>query len=146
MTEPIFRLDSLSPTLAERLRKASPQKCRLAAVVACELASASAGLSGQEVALALGALRCGAAAPPFLQQRLERLAAQLDDEYLRLEQEGDPSKNPESLRVFSKARATSALVFALSNDSAQLHEAIYEAIAAMSDPDELVRAAERELQ
>ncbi|WP_437659214.1 hypothetical protein [Sorangium sp. So ce1182] len=146
MMQPNLRLDSFSPALAERFRKATPQKRRLAAVVACELASAAAHLSGQEVALALEALRHGRAAPLVLQQRLERLATQLDDEYLRLDQEEDESKNPESLRLFSKARAIWAVVFALFHDPEQLHEAIYEAIAAMSDPEELVRAIENELE
>jgi hypothetical protein len=146
MMNPIFRLDSISPILAESFRRASPAKCRQAAVVACELATASAGLAGQEVALALDALRRGAAAHPSLQQQLEGVAAQLDDEYLRLNEEGDESKKSEALRIFSKARAASALAFALSDDPAQLHEVLYEAIAAMSDPHELMRATERELQ
>jgi len=46
------------------------------------------------------------------------------------------------LNWFSKARATSALVFALSDEPAHLHEAIYEAIAAVDDPAELVQAVE----
>ncbi|WP_434046052.1 MULTISPECIES: hypothetical protein [Sorangium] len=145
MMQTVVRLDSFSPALAERFRKASPQKRRMAAVVACEFASAAAHLSDQEVALALDALRHDKAAPPFLQQRLECLAAQFDDEYLRLDQEEDESRKPESLRLFSKSRATWALVFALFHDPAQLHEAIYEAIAAMNDPEELVRAIEVEL-
>jgi hypothetical protein len=66
-------------------------------------------------------------------------AAELDDEYFRLDEEGEPAQKQEALRLFSKARATSALVFALSGDEAQLHEAIYEAIAAMDDPGDLMR-------
>lgn len=143
---PFFRLDSVSPILAESFRKASPAKCRQAAIVACELATASAGLAGQEVALALDALRRGAATQPSLRQQLEELAAQLDDEYLRLQEEGDESMKSEALHTFSKARATSALAMALSDDPTQLHEALYEAIAAMSDPHELVRVTERALQ
>jgi hypothetical protein len=52
----------------------------------------------------------------------------------------------EALQDFSKARAASALAIALSDDPTQLHEALYEAIAAMSDPHELVRVTERALQ
>ncbi|MGK3970045.1 hypothetical protein WMF38_31290 [Sorangium sp. So ce118] len=77
---------------------------------------------------------------------LRRLAIQLDDEYLRLVQEEDESGKPESLTLFSKARAIWAVVFALFYDPEQHHEAIYEAIALMSDPEELVRAIENELE
>jgi hypothetical protein len=80
-----------------------------------------------------------------LQQRLEQLAAQYDAEYLRLDEEGDESRRSESLRLFSKARATSALAYALS-ENALFHEVIYEAMAALSNPDELVKATERALR
>ena len=70
---------------------------------------------------------------------MESLAAQLDDEYLRLDEEGGEAKKPEALRLFSKARAASALGFALSDDPDQLHEAIYEAITAVDDAAEVIR-------
>ena len=145
MMEPTFRLDSASPKLAEMIRKASPAKCRQAAIVACELAAASAGLVDQEVALAFDTLRRGTSVPISLQQRLEQLAAQYDAEYLCLDEEGDESKRSETLRLFSKARATSALAYALS-ENALFHEAIYEAMAALSNPDELEKATERALR
>ncbi|WP_437685681.1 hypothetical protein [Sorangium sp. So ce176] len=144
--ESVFRLDSVSPTLAESFRRASSAKRRQAAVVACELAASSADLAGQEVGLGLAALRGGAAGQPDLRQRLEDLAAHFDDEYLRLNEEVDESRKAETLRLFSKARAASALAFALIHEPGELHEAIYEAIAALDDPSELIRVVESELR
>lgn len=46
----------------------------------------------------------------------------------------------EALRCFSKARAASAVVFALSDDATQLHDAIYEAITSLNEPAELVQS------
>jgi hypothetical protein len=85
---PIFRLDSVSPTLAKSFRKASPAKCRQAALVACELAASSAGLASQEVISALETLRRGTPAKAAVREQLENLAARFDDEYLRLWEEG----------------------------------------------------------
>jgi hypothetical protein len=142
----IFRLDSVAPKLAESFRRASSAKRKQAARVACELAAVSAGVAGQEIGLALDELRRGSAAEPALRHRLEGLAAQFDDQYLQVDEEGDDNTKSETLRLFSKARATSALALALTDDPEQLHEAIYEAIAALDDPDELVRVVESELE
>lgn len=140
---PIFRLDSVSPALADRLRASSPAKQRQAALISCELAVASAELSGKEVSPALDEIRGGATAHAALAQQLESLAMQLDDEYLRLDEEGDESSRPEMLRMFSKARAASALSFALSGEP---HEAIYEALAAVEHPDGVIAAIEGALR
>lgn len=51
----------------------------------------------------------------------------------------------QALICFSKARATSALVFALAADDTQLYEAIYESISALDEPAELVRMVEHAL-
>jgi hypothetical protein len=115
-------------------------------VVACELAASSAGLTSQPIAVALDALRAASVPDSIIRQQLESLAAELDDEYLRLDEDGDPSHKSEALRLFSMARATSALAFALSDDDAQLHESIYEAVTAMDDPGELVRLVDDALR
>jgi len=132
-----FRLDSVSPTLAERFRQAPQANRRKAARLACEKAASSVGLRDDDVALGLEALRSEALPGSSLRGRLERLVASFDDEYVQLEEEG---KKAEALSCFSKARATSALVFALSEDATQLHEAIYEAIASLDDPAEFVQS------
>ena len=80
-----------------------------------------------------------------MQQELDRLAAELDERYFRL---SDDTENitPEAFVMFQKARVAAALAFALSPNGDQLHEAIYEAISASSDPDEATQAAEAMLR
>ena len=134
----MHRLDSRAPELAKALRGAPLALQRRAVIVACEVATARVGLDADDVVAALGALRTDSGVDPALRLRLEALATRLDDEYLGLAQLGDAPKKG-VLSLFFKARAASALVFAFSTDAEQLHEAIYEAIAAVEDPSEVIR-------
>ena len=135
----MFRLDSISPELAESFRNATPAQRRKATLAACALVVSQVGLEGEGVAAVLEHLRHGGKVDHDLFRKIESLAVRLDDEYLRLDEEGDEAKRPEVLRFFSKARAASALGFALSEDPGQLHEAIYEALAAVDDATEVIR-------
>ena len=63
-----------------------------------------------------------------------------------MDEEDDEAKRPEVLRLFSKARAASALGFALSEDPGQRHEALYEALAAVDDATEVIRPVVEALQ
>jgi hypothetical protein len=111
------------------------------------MATSSVGLrNNKEVLLALEALRSEAPAAAALREHIERLAAAFDDQYLALEEEGQEARKPEALGFFSKARAASAVMFALSHDTGQLHEAIYEAIATFDDPADIVRSVEAVLE
>lgn len=68
--------------------------------------------------------------------KLERLAAQLDEEYFNLHdsQNEERELNPQALHLFSQARAVSALAFAGRDDSIEsATEAIYEAASAIDD-------------
>lgn len=141
----VFRLDSVAPAVAERFRQAPSSKRREAVRVACQYAATTVGLAAPEVGAALAGLRGAAGPDDSLRRRLERLAAELDDQYFRLDEDGDEAEKREALRVFSKARATSALAFALSADDARLHEAIYEAIVAIDEPGELTRLVDNAL-
>ncbi|MFO0759770.1 MAG: hypothetical protein U0359_25000 [Byssovorax sp.] len=113
-------------------------------LIACEAAAAAADLKEKEAATGLQRLRTGEPVEDSLRAELESLAARLDDEYLRLD-ELETSERTEVLRLFSKARATSALAYALSEDVSAPQEAIYEAIAAMDDPVNLTRMLEARL-
>ena len=101
----------------------------------------ASNLTAPEVSEGLAVLRGTVPCDTSLRERLENLAARLDDEYLLLNEAG--GQDPYSLAYFSRARATSALVLALAIDDVQLHEAIYEAISTLDDPAELVSAVER---
>lgn len=135
----VWRLDSVSSGVAEAFRGASPVARRQAALVACERAVSATGLEGAFVDGALLALRGTVGGTDATRITLQELAARLDDDYLQVDADGDESRKAEALRCFSKARAASALAFGLSPDSGSLHEAIYEAIAALEDPAELLR-------
>lgn len=140
----LSRLDSLSPHLANVFRDASDEQRRRATFAACIAALAQTGLQAGDVDAALALLRNGRNERSNLQQKLENLAAQLDEQYFRLSEESDAT-TPEALATFRKARAAAALAFAVSANSGQLHEAIYEAIAASSDQAAALRAAETAL-
>lgn len=137
----VSRLDSKFPQLAESFRQATISKQRKAAVTACLIAVKRTGLEEGEVNAAIDILRSEELVSASLQKRLESLAALLDDEYFRLNEAGDES----ALDIFSKARAAAALSAILSGDPRQLHEAIYEAIAALDDPEEIVNSVENAL-
>jgi hypothetical protein len=138
-----FRLDSVAPLVARRFRLATSNKRREAARVACELAVVAASLEESEVSEALAVLRGCAAPDVLLRERLDRLAARFDDEYLELDE--DDGQKQQALLRFSKARATSALAFALAADDTQLHEAIYESISALNEPAEMMLMIEEVL-
>ena len=140
------RLDSVSLTLAEGFRRATPGQQREAARVACELVASQVELEGEGVAAALHQLRHGGAPDPALRPPLEALAARLDDAYFLLDEDGDAAKKPEALRLFSKARAASALAFALCEDAGQLHEALYEAVSAVDAAEHVVQRVAEALQ
>jgi hypothetical protein len=114
--------------------------------MACQLAAASAGVSEEELAVALDAIDAPNATRAAIQRKLEHQAAQFDDEYLRLANTGDEESSHAALCHFSKARATSALAFLLHDEPSGLHEAIYEAIAAMDDAQPLILAVEAALR
>jgi hypothetical protein len=140
----LSRLDTLSPHLANVFRDANDEQRRRATLAACLAALAQTGLQGGDVDAALALLRNGRNDRSNLHHKLENLAAQLDEQYFRLSEESDATA-PEALATFRKARAAAALAFAISPDSAKLHEAIYEAIAASRDQIEALRAAEAAL-
>ena len=140
-----FRLDSTAPVAAERFRRASASKRREAACVACEHAVAAVGLTAPDTSEALTVLRGAAPADASLHGRLESLAAGFDDAYFRLDESGGDAQKHQARHCFAKARAASALAFAVTDDDTRLHEAIYEAICALDEPGELVRLVERVL-
>jgi hypothetical protein len=143
-----WRLDSKARGLADAFRKALPEQRRRAALMACETVVPLVGLEGDgDVSAGLLALRERRPNDAVLRERLGALSARFDDEYFRLDEEGDEAKKPEALRLFGKARGVSALAFALSDDASGLHEAIYEAMSAVvDDPSKVARVVEAALR
>jgi hypothetical protein len=141
----LLRLDSISPNLAGAYREANDDQRRRAAFATCSAAVAQAGLQGREVDAALAVLRHEGTEQSDIREKLDRLAAQLDEQYLTLSEEAE-AITPEVSIAFRKARAAAALAFALSSDSGRLDEAIYEAIFASSNQMEAMRTAEATLR
>lgn len=141
----ISRFETESPSLVEAYRQANHNQRRRAALAMCLFALEQSGLQGGEVDDALAVLRRGVPESGDMQQKLDQLAAELDERYFVLSNNTD-NITPESFVMFQKARAAAALAFALSPSGEKLHEAIYEAISASSDLDEATRAAEAMLR
>lgn len=137
-----FRLDSVAPGLAEHFRRAPTTNRRRAAQLACERAVLAADLAAPVVGEALAALRGVGATDGSLRERLDSLSAWFDDEYFQLSED---ALTPRALACFYRARAASVLALATGADESQLHEAIYESVAAHRDPAELVRLIEAAL-
>lgn len=135
-----FRLDSVAPSVADRFRRATPERRREAAHVACERAVVAARLTLPDVGEALAVIRGAPLVDPTLRERLESRVEQFDDAYFQLGESGGP--HGEALGWFRKARATSALAHALVADDRELHEAIYEALNALDESAELLRVVE----
>jgi hypothetical protein len=108
------------------------------------VAIAQTGLQGTEIDVALVLLRNKQNERSSARHNLEVLAAQLDEQYFKLSEDGE-SNTSKALAAFRKARAAAALAFALSPDARELHEAMYEAITASSDPSEAILAAGKAL-
>lgn len=146
MTNRGWRLDAKAPAMADAFRNATLEKQKLAALAACESIVPIVGLdANDEVSSALRALRAGAS-EPTVRERLATLSERFDDEYFVLEEDANEDAKAEARRFFAKARGASAIVFALSADTTQLHEAIYEALSALADdPARVVRAVEQAL-
>ncbi len=130
----------MSVDLMTRLRRASPSQRKAAALAACVYAVEYAQvhdrvvLSVLSVLSVLGELNSGryVSAPEI--ERVKILTEQADEEYLDLHDASDSSEDNGYLAAFSRARALSALLFALEEES--LHsssEAICEAISAVDN-------------
>jgi hypothetical protein len=138
------RLETIVPRLAKSFQDASDDQRRRAALAACLVAVAQTGLLGSDVDAALSLLRDERNERIKVRHEFEARAAQLDEQYFKFSEQAEAT-TPEALATFRKARAAASLAFALSTDSGQLHEAIYEAIAASRDQSEALRAAEKAL-
>ncbi|MCS5990681.1 hypothetical protein LNP02_12625 [Klebsiella variicola subsp. variicola] len=132
----MMRLEMLDKHLAEKIKVVSEEKRRSAVRVACELAVQICPVDLHVVDESLRQLLSGYKLSIEQVSKLERLAAQLDEEYFNLHdsQNEERELNPQALHLFSQARAVSALAFAGRDDSIEsATEAIYEAALAIDD-------------
>jgi len=140
-----LRLDTISVGLGRSFRDANDDQRRRATLAACIFAISQTGLEGEHVDSAIDYLRHGGSYPLAVRRKLEALTTQLDEQYFKLSEAADRVTR-EAAVLFRRARAAAALAFSLSPSAEQLHEAIYEAIAASKHRDEAILAAEEALR
>lgn len=139
----ISRFESLLPELADSFRHANPLRQRLAVLEACVLVASRVGLEGSEVNAAIEILRCPRDEWIAVRDQMKILADRFENEYSDCGGRDDAPSKEAALIAFSKARAASAFVFALSEDDGHFQEAMYEALSALEDPHEIVGAVEK---
>jgi hypothetical protein len=143
------RLESLSPHLADKLRRASSAKQRAAGLAASEFAIARARIKHPVLEHAVEKVRAAGMLTPKEKAELDALSGRLDEEYFALQEaaaEGGASTE-NYMQLFGQARAVAALAFAGGEDAFQAAtEAIYEAAATTDDKEYLVALIESALQ
>ena len=139
------RLESLSPSFAEKLALASIAQRKAVVLAACELAVKEARLDSADVHTALAVMREGRATTAAQVTMIATLAEHLDEQYFALQEAADDGRASANdyLGPFSQARAASAIVYAFKDSSLDADmEAIYEATAATDMPKETARMLE----
>ena len=131
----MHRLEALSSDIAAKWRHASEEKQRAASLLATEHAIAKSGVKNPLVDQSLRQLRAGHLFSPQEKSQIDILAMQLDEQYFNLQEAAEFGEIPnvEYLKVFAKARAVSALLFAGSGGSDATADSIYEAAAAAGE-------------
>ena len=143
----ISRLSSIAPGLAERLEGQEPERLRVVAAKAAALAVLDTGMSAI-LSGGLVALRDGRFGNSADRAGVLRLVDELDAAAWDLqEQSENDAGSPEAyLSAFRRARAAAAVGFALDSDAVTAAlESVYEAEAAVSDPEAVVAVAEAAL-
>lgn len=129
-----MRLETVSVDLMVRLRQASPSQRKAAALAACGYAVEYAQVHDSVVLSVLGELNSGRCVSAPEIEKVKMLSEQADEEYFDLHDASDSSEDNGYLVAFSRARALSALLFAVEEES--LHsssESIYEAVSAIDN-------------
>ena len=148
------RLASVAPDLVDALSGVSEARLRTVARQVASWAAEEAGLTSDVAVSALAQLREWSSDRSVVSADLEREVRGLDEEAWQIQElaerdeseEGDERKNADYVRVFSRARAASALWFALQESPRTAAvEAVYEAYAATGDLDRLRAIVEKAL-
>jgi hypothetical protein len=133
------RLKANAPTLVDAIESTSKAGRRKIAIAVAALAIERVGLSSEAITEAMAALTSGAVGDTPARARVVEFAESLDNKYFEL-QEGRLTHDETApyMKVFSQARAASALACALyANSEKAALEATYEAIIALDDVSEI---------
>ena len=126
------RLAAVAPNLDALLAGGDAARCIRAGLAAAQQAAERCNLSDVAPGLAFTEANL---------DKIDALARALDDEYLSLDRDATPETK--YLAPFARARAASALAFALRREA---REAVYEAIIATDDAPAVTRAVKRVLR
>ncbi|MCE9545215.1 MAG: hypothetical protein K8T25_06825 [Planctomycetia bacterium] len=142
------RLETISATLVKRIRRASPSKQRAAALAAATLAVSATNVNHPAVTKSIAFLKAQKKVTARQKNELKSLLSDLDEEYFTLQEaaEDGTASTDDCLKLFSQARAVSAVLFAGSDDPLEAAtEAIYEATATSDDPKSILSAVDAAL-
>ena len=132
------RLETVSPDLVNGIEKASDAQKRAICTAVATLAVRTTKLNDTAVDAGLRALESGRYGPGPVTVGLERVAEDLDNQYFKAYQQFEAGKCDKAAyqELFAKARAVSAVFFALEKDPFHAAaEATYEAISAIGIDD-----------
>lgn len=135
------RLEATYPVLAEKFGRASLAQRQALMYAACELAVKQAGLDRPEIDAALAMVRQRSSASADVVAAVGTLVEQFDEQYFALQEEADEGRASvdDYLVPFSQARAASAVLYAIKDDSLDANmEAIYEAMATTDAPERMM--------
>jgi hypothetical protein len=140
------RIELISPNLRRQLNSASETKLRQIAAAVCQEIIERVAISNPVITQALKQLNSFPPAEGCLQNQVQTFAEELDSAYLDLsdECENGRASREQVFTDFSKARAASAVAFALdSNPVIATSEAIYEAASAIDNSAVIISIAEK---
>lgn len=133
-----MRLEALSEDLMIRLRQVCPSQRRMAALAACAYAVEYAQVHDSAVLSVLGELISARGVEASEIEKVKTLSEQADRQYFDLHDASDSSEDIGYLAAFSRARALSAMLFAVEEESLRSSsESIYEAISAVDKAHEI---------
>lgn len=142
-------LDLLSRNLANQIAKATDSQKRSICLAVAKRAVRRVQLDNPSIKRALYLLEGGMYRNDLVATTLRQLVDNLDDQYFAAQKlhEADPQENETYLTLFRKARAASAVLFALNEDPfIAATESIYEACAALDSVDDAQSVAADVLQ
>lgn len=131
------RLDTVAPGLVDLIRAATPDEQRRIALAAARRAVVDAGVEDPVLVSTVGSGAADAAAL----DHVRRVAGVLDQQSFELQDDVDAGRaaGRDHAIAFARARAASAVAFALDQDAL---EAVYEAWHAVDDTAGLTRVVE----
>jgi hypothetical protein len=128
MTPMSTRLATVAPDLVPQLNSRPQGELRNVVAVVVREAVASTGLDDPLVASALDQIGTG---KPGMNARVQEVAERLDQVAWDIQDAEDEHDSERYMTAFRRARAASAVAFALDPDSGSMLESIYEAQAAL---------------